>query len=136
MSALPVPTPRGEENRWFEDVRQGRLPIYRCAACQVVRAHPFARCLVCGGEAERAWSSGEGAVASFTVVARAGHPAFFDRVPYVIGLVDLDEKVRLLADLRGRDGATAGQWRIGDRVRVGFETRDDGWIIPFFEWAS
>ena len=46
-------------------------------------------------------------------------------VPYTIALVDLDEGVRSLADLRGEPA-------IGARVTVGFEDRDDD-VLPYFE---
>lgn len=129
--ARPAPTPRGEERRYFDDLRERRLPVYRCAACATAQAHPFARCVVCGGSAcEREWAAGTGTVYSFTELQTAGHPGLADRVPYSIALVDLDEGVRSLADLRvDVDSAAAA---IGARVRVGFDDLPDGTVLPHF----
>src|SRR3712207_8297104 len=43
--------------------------------------------------------SGRGVVHTFTTQYRPGHPAFAGKVPYTAVLVDLDEGVRVLADL-------------------------------------
>ncbi len=128
--APPGPTPRGEERRYFADLQERRLPFYRCGACATPQATPFVRCVVCGGtDAVREWAAGTGTVHSYTELHRPGHPAFADRVPYVIALVDLDEGVRALADLRplGREA------RIGQRVRAVFDELPDGTVLPRFE---
>jgi uncharacterized OB-fold protein len=126
----PRPQPRGEERRYFADLREGRLPLYRCTSCQVLQAHPFVRCPACAGaEGAREWSAGRGAVYSFTVLQRPGHPAFADRVPYTIALVDLDEGVRSLADLRLPEGVEPS---IGQRVVAGFDDLADGELLLHF----
>ena len=126
---LPLPVPRGEENRYFADLREHRLPFYRCGSCDHVEAHPFTRCPVCGGaDATRAWSVGRGRVHSYTTVHRPGHPAFAARVPYVVALVEVDEGFRTLADLR-LDGMAP---RVDQPVTVAFEQRADDVVLPYF----
>lgn len=79
----------------------------------------------------REWSSGRGRLYSYTTLHRAGHPAFADRVPYVIALVDLEEGFRSLADLRG----AGTEPPIGLAVLVGFDSPVDGLVLPHFRPA-
>lgn len=125
----PRPTPRGEEDRYFTDLRERRLPYYRCPRCSHVAAYPFVRCPVCGGpDAERAWSAGRGRVYSHTTLHRAGHPAFAGRVPYVVGLIKLEEGFRTLADLR----LDEAEPQVDAVVAVAFDEAADGVVLPYF----
>ena len=74
-------------------------------------------------------AAGTGVVYSFTVVHRPAGPAFADRVPYVVALIDLDEGVRMLSTLRIADPARA---RVGQRVSVTFEDLEEV-TLPVFE---
>lgn len=125
----PLPTARGEEKQYFADMREHRLPYYRCDACEAVFGRPREFCGSCGGAVQRLWSSGEGTVYSFTTQQRAGHPYFADTVPYTIALVDFDEGFRSLADLRNTEG---GGFAIGQRVLVEFEDVTDDVTLPHF----
>jgi uncharacterized protein len=57
-----------------------------CPDCQSMQTH---------------WSaaSGNGSLYSWVVVEHPTHPALNDQVPYVVALVDLDEGVRVVANL-------------------------------------
>jgi uncharacterized OB-fold protein len=117
--ARPLGQPRGEEQRYFADLREHLLPYYYCAACDIAYTHPQEWCPPCVGEVERRWSCGEGRLYSYTTLYRAGHPAFAETVPYTIALVDFPEGFRALADLTVPPGAD--EPRIGQPVRVEFE---------------
>ncbi len=117
--ARPLGQPRGEEQRYFADLRQHLLPYYQCATCDIAYSHPLEWCTQCAGEVERRWSCGEGTLYSYTTLHRAGHPAFADAVPYTIALVDFPEGFRTLAGLTLPPGAD--EPRIGQPVRVEFE---------------
>jgi uncharacterized OB-fold protein len=81
---------------FFEHVRQGTLTAIKCGACGALAIPPKELCPECG---KRAWSavplSGDGAIASFTVirVAPRGHAG---DAPYAIAAVRLAEGVSLL----------------------------------------
>jgi uncharacterized protein len=129
----PLPQLRGEEKRYYSDLREHRMPYYHCAACDVAYARPHEVCNACGGGLERQWSSGEGTLYSFTTLQRAGHPYFADAVPYTIALVDFPEGFRSLADLT----TGADTPRIGQRVRVEFEDiTEDMTLAHFFVVAA
>ena len=132
MTERPIPQLRGEEKTYYADLREHRLPYYRCADCAAAHARPLEFCPACGGTVARQWSSGEGTVYSFTTQHRAGHPYFADAVPYTIALVDFAEGFRTLADLT----VPGGEPRIGQRVQVEFEDVADDLTLVHFVAAS
>jgi uncharacterized OB-fold protein len=82
--------------RFFEQARAGKLIGIKCNACGALAIPPKALCAECGAAD---WStvplSGDGAIASFTVirVAPRGHAG---DAPYAIAAVRLTEGVSLL----------------------------------------
>ncbi|OLT05058.1 hypothetical protein BJF90_20620 [Pseudonocardia sp. CNS-004] len=72
-------------------------------------------------------SAGRGAIYTFTVVRRHGHPYFRSRTPYVVAYVDLDEGFRMLAEVDAEPDAV----HVGMRVEVGWEDHDET-AIPVF----
>jgi uncharacterized OB-fold protein len=72
-------------------------------------------------------------VYSFVVFHRAYHPAFADEVPYVVGVVELDEGPRLLSNLVEVD---PHQVHHGMRVFVKFDDRTADVAVPNFSPAE
>jgi uncharacterized protein len=102
VSGGPAPTPtlRGEERIYFEEARNRRLVHQRCDDCGERIFYLRTVCPSCWSERLTVCESkGRGVVHTFTTQYRPGHPAFADRVPYTAVLVDLEEGVRVLADL-------------------------------------
>jgi hypothetical protein len=75
--------------------------------------------------------SGRGTVHTYTVVHRAFHPWFVERVPYVVALVDLDEGPRLMTNIVAEPETVA----IGTRVDVTFERHGDI-TLPLFKISN
>jgi uncharacterized OB-fold protein len=77
---------------------QGELRFQRCASCRTWRHVPRVLCAACGSR-EWAWeaSSGWGRVFTWTLVARAMHPAFQQDTPYAAVVVELEEGVRMVS---------------------------------------
>ncbi|MCE0764088.1 OB-fold domain-containing protein [Pseudonocardia kujensis] len=121
---------RGEERIYFRAAAENRLVFQRCVACSAMQFPPRSVCSSClGHELTIEDAQGQGSIYSFTVVHRPGHPAFRDCVPYVVVLVDLDEGVRVIADLEIESGTTP---RVGDRVEAFFEPHDEEYGVPRF----
>lgn len=122
MKPLPEITPATRP--FWDGCAAGELRVQRCEVCGSRQFPPRARCLACGG-AELDWQAVEpaGEVHSFTVVHRAPSAAFRPDVPYVVALVDVAPRARLMMNLVDVD---EDQVRIGMQVRIGFESRNDG----------
>lgn len=129
--ALPFPDPRtAEAAHFFDAAAQGHLELQRCEGCATVWFYPRPACVACGAETYT-WfaASGRGRVHSYSIVHRAPTPAFRDRVPYVVALIDLDEGPRMMTNLVGDDALAVA---IGDAVEVLFEDRGEGRKLPQF----
>ncbi len=124
-AAYPAPRPTAESAPFWEAAREGRLVLQYCPACGRWQFYPRPFCTECLSEAlEWRAASGQGRIHSFTICHIPAHPVFADRVPCAMGFIDLDEGVRMLGEVVG------GAPRIGARVAVEFEHREDGTSLP------
>lgn len=131
----PVPEPDEVSQFYWDAARDGRLDLQRCDACARLQFPPDIVCVHCQSlELTPATVSGRGAVYAYAVVDRAFHEGFVDALPYVIGLVELDEQpgLRLLTNLVG---AAPESWQVGMPVEVSFEPRRDA-VLPQFRRAQ
>ncbi len=82
----------GPTRRFWEGAARGELVLPRCDACARLVWYPDGACRWCGGTAHT-WSpvSGRGRLFSWSIVHRAFIPQLADLVPFVTGLVAIDE---------------------------------------------
>jgi uncharacterized OB-fold protein len=78
--------------------------------------------------------SGRAWLYSYTVVQRAFHAGFADRLPYVLGLVELDEQAGLRMVTNIVDASPESLW-IGMPLEVTFEDRGET-ALPQFRPAA
>lgn len=102
-----------------------------CPACGAVWSLPRPLCPACGGAPEGREASGRGTVWSVTEVHRAAPPAFADRMPYALALVELAEGPRVLA--RAPRGLAVGEAVVGAAETV--ETAEGPRDLPVFRRA-
>jgi uncharacterized OB-fold protein len=88
-----------EDSRFFWDgVQEGRLLVQRCSGCSALRHPPGPMCPECLSlEWEAVEASGRGTVYAWVL---SHHPTEPDGDPRVVVLVDLEEGVRLVSNLR------------------------------------
>jgi uncharacterized OB-fold protein len=92
-SAFPLPDTDWPPTREFwAAAARGVLAVPRCDACGRYVWYPDGTCRFCGAH-EATWTrvSGRGRLFSWSVVRRAFIPQVADDVPYVAGLVTIDE---------------------------------------------
>ena len=77
--------------------------------------------------------SGNGKLYSFTVYHRVYHPAFKDKVPYVVGVVELSEGPRIISNIVGMPIAEV---TCDMPVTVLYDEVRDGYLIPKFTRAN
>lgn len=124
------PQPQPESAAFWEGLRRGKLVLQRCAACGKVRHYPRPMCDACHSVDTVVFeASGRGALHSWTVVHRAFHRAFEARAPYILGIVDLDEGVRMNVPLVH---VRPDSLRVGMRLQVTFEDADRSFGLPSF----
>ncbi len=94
---FPLPDLADEHTaEFFAGAQRGELVIPRCDSCGSLCWYPMTPCDRCDGTAFT-WTpvSGRGRLFSWAVVERAFLPAFADMVPFVSGLVALDDDPRV-----------------------------------------
>jgi uncharacterized OB-fold protein len=128
----PQPTP--DTQPYWDGLNAHQLRLQRCADCRKVRHYPRPVCDACYSmRVEWIDATGRGTVHSWTTTHHAFHPGFKPDLPYTLVTVDLDEVVRMNAQLRGLDAAGL---RIGMKVRVAFEQATEGLTLPVFAPAD
>lgn len=108
MNAQPTGVPRPiitqDNSFFFEAAAEGRLEVQRCADCHVLRHPPAPCCAECQSfEWDTVTCSGRGSLYSYVIAHRPQDSAF--EYPHAIALVDLEEGVRIVADVFETDHA-------------------------------
>jgi uncharacterized OB-fold protein len=132
--AKPVPEPTRDSRPYWDGLREGRLVIQQCGVCGKLRHYPRPVCDACYSM-ETTWRqvSGHGTVHSWTVAHHPFHPGFKSELPYVLVTVDLDEGVRMLAQIRGLE---ADALAVGLPVTMIAERVTDELALPVFVPAT
>jgi uncharacterized OB-fold protein len=126
----PLPARPEYEDPYWDGARRYELRLQRCARCDLTR-YPLAPvCPHCFSE-ETTWSkaSGRGTLCSWTTYRQSFQPYFADKLPYVVGLVDLEEGPRLTTNIVE---TSPDDLEIGMAVEVVFERVDDEVTLPQF----
>ena len=96
----PVPIPDDLTAPYWRAAREGRLVLQRCSGCGEHQFYPRPFCLACrSADLEWVEASGRGRLHTFSVVHRTADRAFAGDVPYVFGVVELDEGPRLTVNV-------------------------------------
>ena len=128
-----IQSPRGFDNGWWwEAIDEGQLRIQACSDCGALRHPPRPACAECQS---MSWgsieSSGRGTVHTFTLVHHPPVPGY--DLPIPIGLVELEEGTRIVANLAG---CREEDIHIGMKVECRVENADETVKLPFFYPAA
>ena len=130
----PVPVPDAATAPYWAAANEGRLVMPRCMHCGRWHFYPRALCPHCSSQ-KLEWTacSGRGTVYSYTVVHRAPSPVFAAEVPYVVGIIEVEEGPHLMSSIVNCAPEAVS---IGMKVRAGFRRIADDLQLPVFEPAS
>jgi 3-oxo-4,17-pregnadiene-20-carboxyl-CoA hydratase alpha subunit len=124
----PRPALTQDNAFWFEGARQHRLLIQRCKQCGTLRHPPRPMCAECRSyEWDVVDASGRGTVYSFVVNHYPQVPAF--DYPLAVGLIQLEEGTRLVANVIGVDPS---EIQVGTPVEVEWVDHDPDLSLPAF----
>ena len=132
VASRPKPAQSADTSFFWEGARRGELLIQRCTSCGTLRHPPGPGCASCGSlDWDTVRASGKGTVFSYAVHHYPPIPGF--DYPLLVGLIELDEGVRLISNIAGID---PGDVEIGMDVEVFFEEFADELTLPQFRPAS
>jgi uncharacterized OB-fold protein len=118
---------------FWAGTREGRLLVQACGDCGTARFPPRWFCAACGSQVA-AWRqvSGRARIWSWVVVHGPTLPAFADRTPFPVAVVELEDApgLRMVGDLVAQPGAAidsvaVGAVAIGAPVEVCFQPVDE-----------
>ncbi|WP_432705858.1 Zn-ribbon domain-containing OB-fold protein [Amycolatopsis taiwanensis] len=111
---------------FFAAAREGRLAIQRCVDCHALRHPPGPCCPDCRSfNWDTVSASGRCTLHSYTVIHHPQDDGF--DYPLIVGLVDLEEGTRLVADIAGIE---RDELEIGMVLEVGFAEHPHGEVLP------
>ena len=126
LPAQPVLSP--DTAFFWEGLKAGKLLIQRCQSCQVLQHPPVPACMSCHSlSTDFVESSGMGHLVSFVVIHKPQVVGF--EYPHPVGLIELDEGVRLVAPI---GGVSLDKLQIGMRVKAHMEPNADAYRLPSF----
>jgi uncharacterized OB-fold protein len=124
----PRPSISQDTAFFWEGATRGELLIQRCAICGTLRHPPRPGCAACGSlEWDTVRASGLGEVYSFVIYHHPPIPGF--EVPYAVGLIALEEGVRMLSNIIDMP---LDEIEIGMPVEVTFVAVDPELTLPMF----
>lgn len=102
MSEMPLPEVTPLTEPYWTGLAEGELRHQRCHRCGNAWLPAREECPRClADDWEWTPASGRGRLISWVVYHQAFHPAFADRVPYNVAVVELDEGARLVTTILG-----------------------------------
>jgi hypothetical protein len=109
---------------WREIPQRYRLEAARCKKCGYLAFPPRLICPQCQNrEFETIRLKDEGRIISYTIIRVPPEP-FVDQAPYAIGIIELDDKVKIMAQIVDCDFE---EITIGNSVRIEFrKIREEG----------
>lgn len=119
----PLPAPSADDAPHWEGLRRGEFLIQQCGQCETLQHPPRPACARCHS-LELGWkkASGRGMIYSYTFANPPVHPAWKDRTPFNIVLVQLEEDVRIVTNVVG---ATNEEIAIGRSCELVYEKITD-----------
>jgi uncharacterized protein len=112
---------------FWAGTQAGELRIQRCGECGALRHPPGPACLRCGATRNQGYQVAAGTGTIYSYVVHRHPPVPGKALPIVIALVELDEGVRVMAELTGVEPDKVS---IGMPVQVSFIRIDDDLVLP------
>lgn len=131
MTEMPLPAVTPLTEPYWKGLEAGELRHQVCGSCGRVWLPAREECPSClSDDVSWAASSGRGRIISWVVYHQASHPAFVQRVPYNVAIVELDEGARLITNIVADQSELAIERPVALRVE-----QEDGCFLPRFELA-
>jgi uncharacterized OB-fold protein len=133
----PKPVPDPDTQPFWDAVNERRLVVPRCTKCGRFVWQPRPLCPRCQApDPEWVEISGDGTVASWTVLHPPALPVWAEQLPFVVLLVEVEEGVRMIGQLVDRHGhllrtdGKAEGLAMGARVALRWRLDEARQILP------
>ncbi len=133
LSLRALPAPDNASRHYWQSAAEGRLVVQRCTSCDAYQFYPRALCASCAGETEWVDASGRGTLHTFTVIRQNRSEAFAALSPYAVGIVELEEGVRMMSNIVDCD---VEELEVGMALEVLILKAADDVGLPFWRPAT
>ena len=129
-AGFPIPVVDQDTQPFWDGCARSELLLQCCRKCQTWWHPPSPICPNCFS-AEYDWtpSSGKGTVYTFSVIHHPFRRNWEALVPYVVGVIELEEGPHILSNVVGVEPDAV---EVGMRVAVSFEQMSDTISLPLF----
>ena len=129
-TTMPAPERDALNTPYWDSLARGKLSFQRCGACGHAWLPARSECPACLADQWK-WEAAAGGakLISWVVYHTAFHPAFANRLPYNVAVVELDEGPRLISNVVGI--ADAETLKIDQRLGLVIED-ESGTAVPRF----
>jgi uncharacterized protein len=128
-----LPRPDHASRHYWQRAADGQLVVQRCVECGQYQFYPRALCASCAGDTEWVDASGRGTLYTYTVIRQNRSEAFAALSPYAVGIVELDEGVRMMSNIVDCD---VDDLRVGMALEVLLLKASDDVGLPFWRPAA
>ena len=99
-TSKPLPVATEWSRPYWEGARQHKLLLKKCGNCGEIDHPPYLFCTNCMAE-EHEWieASGKGTLYSYAINTFGVPFPFWDDMPYVLAIIDLDEGPRVISNI-------------------------------------
>jgi uncharacterized OB-fold protein len=120
---------------FWQACQNEELKFPYCTHCHQWQWYPIYNCPDCGGELNWVKVSRKGTLYSWTVVYKPFFPEFADKVPFIVGVADIDDApgVRLIANIID---CKADDLQVGMKLDVVFDHVNDKVSLPKFKLSN
>ena len=126
--AKPLPKPTKWSQPFWEGTKQGKLLLKKCADCGTIDHPPYLYCTNCMSENSQ-WieASGKGTLYAYAINVFGVPFPFWDDMPYVVAMIDLEEGPRMISNVVECDH---DKLKNGMQLEVVFEKINDDITLP------
>ena len=130
----PLPQPNADTKPFWDGCKEHQLRFQKCGGCGHVRWPPSIICPMCYSSSTK-WivASGKGKLYTYAIYHRAYHKAFKNDLPYVAGIVELEEGPHILSNIIDSD---PNALRCDMPVEVVWEDITEEFSLPKFRPIS
>jgi uncharacterized OB-fold protein len=128
-----LPEPDHASRHYWQCAAEGRLVLQRCTDCGTFQFYPRSLCASCAGETEWVDATGRGTLHTYTIIRQNRSRAFAPLVPYAVGMVELEEGVRMMSNIIDCDVESL---HVGMRLDVVIMKAADDVGLPFWRPAA
>lgn len=124
----PLPKPSKWSQPFWDNTRKNKLTLKKCKDCGHIDHPPYLYCTNCHSDnSEWIEASGKGKLVAYAINSYMVPFPFWDDMPYVVAMIDLDEGVRMISNIVECDQA---KLQNGMDLEVIFEKVSEEFTLP------